>query len=72
MGKLQDKVAIITGAASGIGKGILEVFVEEGAKAVFCDLNEEKGIEIQNNLRAQGYDVTFLKANVGKHEEIKT
>ena len=71
MGKLQDKVAIITGAASGIGKGILEVFVEEGAKAVFCDLNEEKGIEIQNNLRAQGYDVTFLKANVGKHEEIK-
>ena len=71
MGKLQDKVAIITGAASGIGKGILEVFVEEGAKAVFCDLNEEKGIEIQDNLRAQGYDVTFLKANVGKHEEIK-
>jgi len=71
MGKLEGKVAIITGAASGIGKGILEVFVEEGAKAVFCDLQEEKGLALQNKLREEGYDVTFIKANVGKHEEIK-
>jgi len=37
MGKLQDRVAIITGAASGLGKGMAELFAEEGAKVVVAD-----------------------------------
>ena len=44
MGKLENKVAVISGGASGIGKGIMEVFVKEGAKVVICDLNEEKDL----------------------------
>lgn len=39
--KLQNKVAIITGAARGIGKAIAERYVKEGAKVVIADLNEE-------------------------------
>jgi 3alpha(or 20beta)-hydroxysteroid dehydrogenase len=43
MGKLQDKVAIVTGAASGMGAATAELFAAEGAKVVLCDLDREKG-----------------------------
>lgn len=71
MGKLQGKVAIVTGATSGIGLGIVEVYVEEGAKVVFCGRREELGKSIEADLRAKGYDVTFVKADMLKEEDIK-
>ncbi|MGI5935897.1 MAG: SDR family NAD(P)-dependent oxidoreductase [Oscillospiraceae bacterium] len=64
MGKLQDKVAVVTGATSGIGKGIVEVFVEEGAKVVFCGRRQELGASIEADLRAKGHDVKFVKADI--------
>jgi len=71
MGKLQGKVAIVTGATSGIGQGIVEVYVEEGAKVIFCGRREELGNSIEADLRAKGYDVTFVKADMSKDEDIK-
>ena len=71
MGKLQDKVAIVTGATSGIGRGILEVFAEEGAKVVFCGRREELGKSIEVDLRGKGYDVKFVKADMLKNENVK-
>lgn len=71
MGKLQGKVAIVTGATSGIGKGITEIYVKEGAKVVFCGRREEKGKTIEKELRDNGYDATFFKADVSEEEDIK-
>lgn len=43
MGKLDGKVAIVTGATSGIGQGVVWCYCEEGAKVVFCGRRREKG-----------------------------
>jgi NAD(P)-dependent dehydrogenase (short-subunit alcohol dehydrogenase family) len=50
MGKLQDKIAIITGAASGLGKGIAELFSQEGATVVVADIQEDAGKQLADEL----------------------
>lgn len=64
--KLQNKVAIVTGACSGLGLAIAKKFLEEGAKVVFSDINEEKGSEIVSQMN----DAIFVKCNVAKSEEV--
>ncbi|MET4559529.1 NAD(P)-dependent dehydrogenase (short-subunit alcohol dehydrogenase family) [Lysinibacillus parviboronicapiens] len=70
MGKLQNKVAIITGGASGIGAATAKLFVEEGAKVVLVDLNEEKGSAFEAELKAVGAEALFIKANITSEEEV--
>lgn len=70
MGKLQDKVAIITGGASGIGAATARLFVEEGAKVVLVDLNEEKGKAFEEELKALNAEALFVKANITSEEEV--
>jgi NAD(P)-dependent dehydrogenase (short-subunit alcohol dehydrogenase family) len=50
MGKLQDKIAIITGAASGLGHGIAELFAQEGATVVVADIQEDAGKQLADEL----------------------
>ena len=71
MGKLQDKVAVITGGASGIGAATAELFVKEGAKVILVDLNEEKGKAFEAELKAQNADALFVKANITSEEEVQ-
>lgn len=71
MGKLDNKVAIVTGATAGIGTGIMEVYLEEGAKVVFCGRREEKGKAIESELRDKGYDVTFVKADMCNDADVQ-
>ena len=60
--RLKDKVAIVTGAASGMGSATAELFAKEGAKVVLADILEEEGAalvaEIGDNARFQKLDVT--------------
>ncbi len=66
---LKNKVAIITGASSGIGKATAELFIKEGAKVVFSDVNEEAGKALENQLNKDGKVAVFLKADVAKEED---
>jgi len=50
MGKLQDRIVIITGGASGLGRGCAELFAEEGATVVVADLQEDTGRELADTL----------------------
>lgn len=69
--KLQNKVAVITGGASGIGADTARLFVKEGAKVVLVDLNEEKGKAFEAELKAQNVDALFIKANITSEEEVQ-
>lgn len=66
MARLKGKVAIITGAAQGMGASHARRFVEEGAKVVLTDLNEEKGNQLASEL---GENALFLKQNVTSAED---
>lgn len=61
--RLEGKVAIVTGAASGFGKGIATKFVEEGAKVLIADLSEESGQKVAKELGC-----AFTVADVTKRE----
>lgn len=68
--KLKDKVAVVTGGASGMGKAIVELFVKEGAKVVCADYNFEGAEDVVNELNKEypGFAVA-IKADVSVQEE---
>ena len=68
MGKLDNKIAVITGGASGIGKGSVKLFVEEGAHVVFGDIQDDLGRALADEL---GSSALYLHANVRKESDIK-
>ena len=71
MGRLEGKTAIITGATSGIGEAATELFAREGAQVVFAGRREERGGPIEKRLRGEGLDVTFVKADVRRQEDLE-
>ena len=69
MGRLQDKVAVITGAAGGIGRESAILFAKEGAKLVITDVNDAGGEATAEAIRAFSKDVVYLHADVSKAED---
>jgi NAD(P)-dependent dehydrogenase (short-subunit alcohol dehydrogenase family) len=64
MGRLDTKVAIVTGSAEGIGKATAVLFGKEGAKVVVADINESKGKEVVNEINQAGGDAIFFLLDV--------
>ena len=64
--RLNEKVAIVTGAASGIGKAIAEKFINEGAKVIFSDISDDASLVSKFEERA-----FFIKCDVSKPEEVE-
>ncbi|MCM3588841.1 SDR family oxidoreductase [Mesobacillus maritimus] len=72
MGKLQDKIVIITGGAAGIGSGIAKAMVKEGAIVVIVDLNEDTGKNMEKELQAISPKSMFKKANLMDRDNLET
>ena len=68
---LDNKIAIITGGAAGIGKATATLFAQEGAKVVVWDLDEIRGNEIVNELTSKGLTACFAKVNTANYSEIE-
>src|SRR5688572_28118190 len=69
--RLRDKVAIITGAAHGIGRAIAEVFAEAGARVLIADVDDTAGEQAAAGIRAQGGKATFLSCDVSSETEVR-
>lgn len=69
-GRLQDKVAIITGAGQGIGLAIAHRYVREGAKVVLADINEATVTAAAEALTADGYDAVGVPTDVADSEHV--
>ena len=70
--KLKGKVALITGASRGIGRGIAEVFADEGADvAVNYVAHEKKAQEVADAIRAKGRRALVVKGHVGKRPDVE-
>ena len=68
--RLAGKVVLVTGGASGIGKGVVRAFADEGAKLVVSDIDADAGTVLVDELKRDGHDAIFVKADVTKGEQV--
>lgn len=68
---LENKVAIVTGASSGIGKETALLFAKEGARVIVSDIAEKEGKQVADQIKQNGGEALFFKADVASHEEQK-
>jgi NAD(P)-dependent dehydrogenase (short-subunit alcohol dehydrogenase family) len=66
--RLKDKIAVITGAASGIGRGTVELFVAEGARVIAADIQDDQGRELE---RAYNGQVKYHRCDVTSEDDLK-
>ena len=67
-GRLDGKVAVITGGASGIGRGTVALFVREGAKVVAADIQDDKGARLKEEF---GQAVRYVRCDVTREADVK-
>ncbi len=72
MNRLKDKIAIVTGAADGIGLAVSEAFSAEGASVIMCDINTSKCTKEAKKLANEGAIVRNHTCDVGVTEDVKT
>ena len=72
MARLENKVAFITGAGSGIARSAAEIFAREGAKVVIAELKPELGQAAERLVREAGGDATFVETDVTQEDSVKS
>jgi NAD(P)-dependent dehydrogenase (short-subunit alcohol dehydrogenase family) len=71
MGRLDGRVALITGGASGMGMVASRLFVSEGAKVVLTDVSDEAGERVAESIRAEGGEATYVHADVSQEADAR-
>jgi len=71
MGQLNERVAIVTGGSSGIGRATAELFASEGASVVIADVDEKGGHETVHLIEEKGGRATFTKTDVSDTSQVK-
>lgn len=71
MKRVKNKVAIVTGGASGLGKSSAKLLAREGAKIVVSDIDEEGGKKVVQQIKEDGGEAIFIKQDVAKEDEWK-
>ena len=67
--RLKDKVVIVTGAGSGMGKAMVELFTQEGAKVLAVDWNQAHLDEVLTQVRSKGGRIVGLQADISNKED---
>lgn len=65
-----NKVVIVTGASNGIGQGIASMYAEKGAKVVLADIDEEKGLKMEAQIKGNGGEALFVKTDVRNEKDL--
>lgn len=71
-GKMEERVAIITGGCGGVGIEVSKLFAKEGAKLLITDMNDEVGKKLVEEINASGGTAAFYHVDVTKEEEIRS
>src|SRR5919109_3196341 len=69
VGRLNGKVAAITGGASGIGEATARLFAEEGAHIAIADMDAERGRMVADEIKAAGVEVIFVEAHMEREAD---
>ena len=68
MGRIDGKIAVVTGGASGIGEGTVRLFVQEGAKVVIADVQDKRGEQLAEEL---GQSASYWHTDVAQEEQVQ-
>src|SRR4030081_4060052 len=71
MGRLEGKIAVVTGGARGIGRGLSRRFAREGASVLVADLAEDEGKVVASDVEELGGQGLFLRTDVSRRDEVE-
>lgn len=72
MGDFNGKVVVVTGATSGIGAATAKKFAKLGANVALIGRNQQRGVQLENELKQQGVNASFIACDVADHKQVET